>query len=225
MARKAMKETLGKGEFAKGSLLDGVVRTTPQAEGMSRVLAELGRNVDAVLVFDVDDDELVQRLGSRTVCEQCQTPYTGRQAGERCENCGGTLMWRGAVLRRCGAGDPQMPQVPIDGVPAIHDTNRARRGGHRDARGAGPQHVVRRCLAGHVSGRRARPGNLTSSRDVHGATVRSPRRLVVDLAATAPSWALPAWGEAAILSAAPPHWDEPPRALRACAFRPCGPAM
>jgi adenylate kinase len=89
-----MKETLGKGDFANGSLLDGVVRTTPQAEGMTRVLGELGRKVDAVLVFDVDDDELVERLGGRTVCEQCQTPYTGREPGSKCENCGGTLVRR-----------------------------------------------------------------------------------------------------------------------------------
>jgi adenylate kinase len=89
-----MKETLAKGEFARGSLLDGVVRTTPQAEGMSRVLRELGRRVDAVLVFDIDDDELVQRLSARTVCEQCQTPYTGRDAGSKCGNCGGTLVRR-----------------------------------------------------------------------------------------------------------------------------------
>jgi adenylate kinase len=89
-----MKETLAKEEFAAGSLLDGVVRTIPQAEGMSRVLHELGRQIDAVLVFDIDDEELVQRLSSRTVCEQCQTPYTGREAGSRCEKCGGTLMRR-----------------------------------------------------------------------------------------------------------------------------------
>lgn len=89
-----MKETLGKGEFTRGSLLDGVVRTTPQAEGMTRVLGELGRKVDAVLVFDVADEELVERLGGRTVCEQCQTPYTGREPGSKCENCGGTLMRR-----------------------------------------------------------------------------------------------------------------------------------
>jgi adenylate kinase len=89
-----MKETLAKGEFARGSLLDGVVRTTPQADGMSRVLRELGRKVDAVLVFDIDDDELVQRLSSRTVCEQCQTPYTGRDAGSKCDNCGGKLVRR-----------------------------------------------------------------------------------------------------------------------------------
>ena len=89
-----MKETLAKGNFGSGSLLDGVVRTTPQADGMSRVLRELGRQVDAVLVFDIDDEELVQRLSARTVCEQCQTPYTGREAGTTCSNCGGTLMRR-----------------------------------------------------------------------------------------------------------------------------------
>jgi adenylate kinase len=89
-----MKESLGKGELAAGSLLDGVVRTTPQAEGMSRVLQELGRKIDAVLMFDIDDEELVQRLSSRTVCEQCQTPYTGREAGGTCDKCGGTLMRR-----------------------------------------------------------------------------------------------------------------------------------
>ncbi len=89
-----MKESLAKSEFARGSLLDGVVRTTPQAEGMSRVLQELGRKIDAVLMFDIDDEELVRRLSSRTVCDQCQTPYTGREAGSKCDNCGGTLIRR-----------------------------------------------------------------------------------------------------------------------------------
>lgn len=89
-----MKEALAKSDFSAGSLLDGVVRTTPQAEGMTRVLHELGRKIDAVLMFDIDDEELVQRLSGRTVCENCQTPYTGRAAGSKCDNCGGTLMRR-----------------------------------------------------------------------------------------------------------------------------------
>ena len=38
-------------------------------------------------------------------------------------------------------------------------------------------------------------------------TPNAPRRLVVDLAATAASWALPAWGEDVIRVAAPPDWD------------------
>jgi adenylate kinase len=89
-----MKESLAKDELAHGTLLDGVVRTVPQAEGMNRVLEELGRRIDAVLVFDIEDDELVRRLSSRTVCEQCQTPFTGRGPGSRCDKCGGTLMRR-----------------------------------------------------------------------------------------------------------------------------------
>ena len=87
-------EVLAKPEYARGVILDGVVRTVPQAEGLARVLKQLDRKLDAVLAFDIEADEIVQRLGGRTVCETCQTPYTGRQPGERCEKCGGTLVRR-----------------------------------------------------------------------------------------------------------------------------------
>jgi adenylate kinase len=42
----------------------------------------------------VPDEELVKRLSGRTVCESCQTPYTGREPGSTCEKCGGTLVRR-----------------------------------------------------------------------------------------------------------------------------------
>ncbi len=89
-----MKEALSADGARKGSILDGVVRTLPQAEGLQRVLRELGRKVDAVLFFQVADAELLKRLGGRTVCENCQTPYTGREPGSRCDKCGGTLVRR-----------------------------------------------------------------------------------------------------------------------------------
>jgi adenylate kinase len=89
-----MKEALGAPASAKGAILDGVVRTEPQAEGLQRVLGELGRKLDAVLTFDVPDEELVKRLSGRTVCENCQTPYTGREPGTKCDKCGGTLVRR-----------------------------------------------------------------------------------------------------------------------------------
>lgn len=79
---------------AKGAILDGAVRTVPQAEGLSRTLAEVGRKVDYVLLFDVADDELVARLSGRTVCQDCQTPYMGKEPGEKCNKCGGTLVRR-----------------------------------------------------------------------------------------------------------------------------------
>jgi adenylate kinase len=89
-----MEETLSKPAAARGAVLDGVVRTTGQAAGLSSMLAKLGRKVDAVLVFDVPDDELVRRLGGRTICEKCQTPYTGREPGSKCDRCGGRLVRR-----------------------------------------------------------------------------------------------------------------------------------
>jgi adenylate kinase len=89
-----MAETLGKQEYARGVILDGVVRTVPQAEGLDRVFKSLKRKLDAVLRFDIENDEIVRRLSDRTVCESCQTPYTGREPGSTCDKCGGTLARR-----------------------------------------------------------------------------------------------------------------------------------
>jgi adenylate kinase len=89
-----MKEVFGAPSTKDGAILDGVVRTVPQAEGLSLMLAELGRKVDKYLLFDVPDEELVERLGGRTVCDSCQTPYKGLEPGTRCNKCGGTLVRR-----------------------------------------------------------------------------------------------------------------------------------
>lgn len=82
-----VKETLGRPEFAGGAVLDGVVRTTPQAEGLDRALSELGRRVDAVLVFDIDDEEIVRRISGRLICDRTQQPYTGYEPGAPCPDC------------------------------------------------------------------------------------------------------------------------------------------
>ena len=89
-----MKDALSSPKTAKGAILDGVVRTIPQAEGLVKLVSELGRKVDKVLLFDVSDDELVRRLSGRTVCENCQTPYKGREPGSVCPKCGGKLVRR-----------------------------------------------------------------------------------------------------------------------------------
>ena len=89
-----MKHVLSSPTASRGAILDGVVRTIPQAEGLARVLGELGRRLDAVLLFEVSDEELVRRLSGRTVCENCQTPYTGREPGSVCDRCGGRLVRR-----------------------------------------------------------------------------------------------------------------------------------
>ena len=91
-----MKETLNSPSAANGAILDGVVRTTPQASGLADTLKQIGKQVDAVLLFEVDEEELVRRLSGRTTCDACQRPFFGREPGETCEADGkvGTLVRR-----------------------------------------------------------------------------------------------------------------------------------
>jgi adenylate kinase len=65
-----VREELAKPGAAKGVIFDGVVRTIPQAEGMERLLSERGRRMDAVLFFDISDDEILARLARRREVEQ-----------------------------------------------------------------------------------------------------------------------------------------------------------
>ena len=83
-----IKETMALPAFVRGAILDGVVRTVPQAAGLKATLADLGRGTDAVLLFDIADDVIVRRLSARTVCDVCQTPATGREPGEPCTKPG-----------------------------------------------------------------------------------------------------------------------------------------
>jgi adenylate kinase len=89
-----VREELQQPFYSKGVVLDGVVRTVPQAEGLAETLHSLGRKVDAVVVLEVPDEEIVRRMSSRTVCSNCQTPYSDRKPGDACDNCGGTLVRR-----------------------------------------------------------------------------------------------------------------------------------
>lgn len=90
-----VKDALAGEQFARGAVLDGVVRTVPQAEGLNRVLEELGRRLDAVLVFDIDDEEIVRRVSARVVCDKTQEPFMNLDPGAPCpQGCGGTLVRR-----------------------------------------------------------------------------------------------------------------------------------
>jgi|SRR5678816_4101981 adenylate kinase len=60
-----VRDELAGPSASNGVILDGVVRTIAQAEGVEAILAELGRQMDLVLFFDVPDEEILARLDRR----------------------------------------------------------------------------------------------------------------------------------------------------------------
>jgi adenylate kinase len=105
------EELTGKGadpEAARGFILDGFPRTLRQAEGLDRLLDEIGRPLDAVVVVSVPDDVLIRRLSGRRTCARCGAVYNvfldPPEVPGVCDRCGGELVERAddaaATVRR-----------------------------------------------------------------------------------------------------------------------------
>ena len=93
-----VKERIAQGDCKTGYILDGFPRTTPQAEALDKVLAEMKAPLDTALVVDVDMDILMKRLTGRRTCKNCQQMYNiyfgpSKKEGA-CDKCGGELFQR-----------------------------------------------------------------------------------------------------------------------------------
>ncbi|NDD74265.1 MAG: adenylate kinase [Gammaproteobacteria bacterium] len=66
-----VRERLAAPDAARGFILDGFPRTIPQAEGLAKMLADIGRPLDRVIEFRVDPKLLVQRISGRRSCQDC----------------------------------------------------------------------------------------------------------------------------------------------------------
>lgn len=70
-----VKERISEDDAKKGFLLDGFPRTIDQAEALNDIMSELGRNIDAAINIEVPEEELMNRLTGRRICEKCGTTY------------------------------------------------------------------------------------------------------------------------------------------------------
>jgi adenylate kinase len=85
-----IRERLGRPDAARGFILDGYPRNVAQAGALEQLLTDLGQPIDAVVLMQVDEKALFNRLTGRRSCPACgkvfnvySSPSTN---GERCDN-------------------------------------------------------------------------------------------------------------------------------------------
>ena len=89
-----IKERLAKDDCKNGFILDGFPRTVPQAEALD----QMGVTIDAVVSLEVPNEEIVERMSGRRVCNHCgasyHVQYNPSKDGIHCDHCGETLTTR-----------------------------------------------------------------------------------------------------------------------------------
>jgi adenylate kinase len=92
---KMMAEAIADSDGDAGLMLDGFPRTVPQAEALDAQLAEGDTPLDAVVVLDVEDDAVVERITGRRRCPQCgkgfHVKFMPSARGEFCDECDGDV--------------------------------------------------------------------------------------------------------------------------------------
>ena len=93
-----IKERIVEADCKGGFILDGFPRTIIQAEKLTETLKEMSLSMDAVIDFEVDNEELVNRLTGRGTCADCGAMFhkTSRPPAKSgiCDGCGGALYQR-----------------------------------------------------------------------------------------------------------------------------------
>jgi len=70
-----IRDRVARPDAQSGFILDGFPRTQTQAEGLTQLMNDLGTPLDAVVLFEVGDDELVRRISGRRTCSLCNKVF------------------------------------------------------------------------------------------------------------------------------------------------------
>lgn len=93
-----VRERLSKADCANGFILDGFPRTVHQADELAKILADLGKQLTAVINIHVPKEDLIERAVGRRVCRKCGSTYHVKFRPSKvsgvCDSCGGELYQR-----------------------------------------------------------------------------------------------------------------------------------
>ncbi len=93
-----IKERISHQDCETGFILDGFPRTIAQAKGLDKLFYELHLPDVICIEINVPDEEIINRLVSRRLCEQCGTDYNlitnPPPENMRCDKCGGNIIQR-----------------------------------------------------------------------------------------------------------------------------------
>ena len=91
-------DRIQKEDCANGFILDGFPRTIPQAEALTEALDAIGQKMDYAIDIEVNDGQIVERMGGRRACLNCGATYhivniPPKKEGI-CDRCGSEIILR-----------------------------------------------------------------------------------------------------------------------------------
>ena len=85
-----VKERISKPDCNKGCILDGFPRTIEQAKALEKI-----SQIDTVILVELDNDIIIDRLSSRRVCPSCGEIYNSQDnLNNLCKKCSSPLIQR-----------------------------------------------------------------------------------------------------------------------------------
>jgi adenylate kinase len=86
-----IRERLAEADTANGFILDGFPRNLAQAAALDKMLKQVGKPLQSVVLMEVDYGELARRIAGRRSCQACGSVYNIYSLppgeGERCTQC------------------------------------------------------------------------------------------------------------------------------------------